>query len=60
MNLKEAAERLKNKSVTAITAGGGTVKGKVGDVGDDFVDVQWSIGKSTLIPFAHLLSLKED
>jgi hypothetical protein len=60
MKLTEAVDALKGKMVTATTASGTVVKGTLKEVGDDYVDVHWATGRSTIVPFAQLASLKEE
>ena len=60
MKLSESVGALKGKVVTATTAGSTVVKGTLKEAGDDYLDIHWATGKSTIIPFAQLVSLKEE
>jgi hypothetical protein len=59
MTLREAADRLRNQRVT-VTTMRAEVTGTLKVIGDDFFDVEHRATKSTLIPFAQVVSIKED
>ena len=61
--LREAATNLKGRKVTATTTahtGDNKVAGTLKVIGTDFIDIEWVSTKSTIIPFAQLVALKEE
>lgn len=61
--LREAVTNLKGKRVTATTAaaaGENTAVGTLKMIGNDFIDIEWTSTKSTIIPLAQLVALKEE
>lgn len=62
-DLTQAATALIRKRVIATTTaapGTNQISGTLKVAGSDFIDIEWATGKSTLIPFAALASLKEE
>jgi hypothetical protein len=58
MTLGEAAGKLKNQKVLVVTTKD-EVSGRLREVGSDFVDVEYAPGKTALIPFSQIVTLKE-
>lgn len=58
MKVQEAAGTLKGQKVVVITSNG-EVTGRLKEVGDDFLNLDFASGKTAIIPLLHVMALKE-